>query len=176
MPLLGTWPTTQACDLTGNQTSDPLVCRLALNPLSHTNQGSLWELSRSTFLATFINGIQYYCIPMTYWFYNWMFMPFDFLRPFHPPPTSHLCNHQAALLDSTCEVIWCSSFPVHSLQNCSIRDGAKLEIREIYIHISPSLILPCTYGGIAEDEVGKLTGPRALEAFFFFCQEVKCSS
>ena len=39
-PQLGTWPTAQACALTGNQTSDPLVCRLALNPLSHTSQGS----------------------------------------------------------------------------------------------------------------------------------------
>ena len=38
-PLGGTWPTTQACALTGNQTSDPLVHRLALNPLSHTSQG-----------------------------------------------------------------------------------------------------------------------------------------
>ena len=34
-----TWPTTQACALTGNRTSDPLVCRLALNPLSYTSQG-----------------------------------------------------------------------------------------------------------------------------------------
>ena len=40
LPLLGTWPATQACALTGNQTSDPLVCRLALNPLSHTSQGA----------------------------------------------------------------------------------------------------------------------------------------
>ena len=31
-PLLGTWPTTQACALTGNQTCSPLVC----SPLSHT--------------------------------------------------------------------------------------------------------------------------------------------
>ena len=38
-PLLGTWPVTQACALTGNRTSDPLICRLALNPLSHTSQG-----------------------------------------------------------------------------------------------------------------------------------------
>ena len=37
--LLGTWPTTQACALTGNRTSDPLVRRPALNPLSHTSQG-----------------------------------------------------------------------------------------------------------------------------------------
>ena len=38
-PLLGTWPTTQAHDLTGNQTSDLSVHRPALNPLSHTSQG-----------------------------------------------------------------------------------------------------------------------------------------
>ena len=38
-PPLGTWTTTQACALTGNRTSDSLVCRPALNPLSHTNQG-----------------------------------------------------------------------------------------------------------------------------------------
>ena len=38
-PPLGTYTETQACALTGNQTHDPLVCRLALNPLSHTSQG-----------------------------------------------------------------------------------------------------------------------------------------
>ena len=38
-PLLGTWPTTQTYALTGNPTSDSLVHRLALNPLSHTSQG-----------------------------------------------------------------------------------------------------------------------------------------
>ena len=37
--LQGTWPAIQACVLTGNQTSDSLVCRLLLNPLSHTSQG-----------------------------------------------------------------------------------------------------------------------------------------
>ena len=37
---LGTWPATQACVLTGNRTSDSLLYRLALNPLSHTSQGS----------------------------------------------------------------------------------------------------------------------------------------
>ena len=30
-PQLGPWPETQACGLTGNQTGDPLVHRLALN-------------------------------------------------------------------------------------------------------------------------------------------------
>ena len=39
--LLGTWLKTQACALTGNQTRNPLVCRPALNPLSHTSQGRL---------------------------------------------------------------------------------------------------------------------------------------
>ena len=38
-PLLGTKPATQACALTGNQTSDPLVLSLALSALSHTSQG-----------------------------------------------------------------------------------------------------------------------------------------
>ena len=39
LPLLGTWPASQACALTGNPTGDPLVRRLALNPLSRTSQG-----------------------------------------------------------------------------------------------------------------------------------------
>ena len=37
-PHLGTWPATQACALTGNQTCDSLVCRPVLNPLSYTSQ------------------------------------------------------------------------------------------------------------------------------------------
>ena len=36
-----TWPATQACALTGKQTGDPLICRLALNPLSPTSQGRI---------------------------------------------------------------------------------------------------------------------------------------
>ena len=40
-PLLGTWPATQARALTGNRTSNPLVRRLALHPLSHTSQGAI---------------------------------------------------------------------------------------------------------------------------------------
>ena len=42
---LGTWPISQACALTGNQTSDPSVLRPALNPLSHTSQGSNFILN-----------------------------------------------------------------------------------------------------------------------------------
>ena len=43
-PELGTWPETQACALTGNPTRDPLLLRLALNPLSHTSQGWSFDL------------------------------------------------------------------------------------------------------------------------------------
>ena len=49
VPPTGTWPETQACALTGNQTSDPLVCRLVLNPLSHTSQGLMSILIISTY-------------------------------------------------------------------------------------------------------------------------------
>ena len=37
-PQLGAWPATQACALTGNQTSNLSVCGPVLNPLSHTSQ------------------------------------------------------------------------------------------------------------------------------------------
>ena len=43
-PQMGTWPTTQACALTGNQTGNLLVHRLVLNPLSHSSQGRTWFL------------------------------------------------------------------------------------------------------------------------------------
>ena len=38
-PILGTWPTTQECALTGNRNNYPLVHRSTLNPLSYTSQG-----------------------------------------------------------------------------------------------------------------------------------------
>ena len=41
-PLLGTWPATQACALTGNRTGNALVCRPVLNPLSPTSQGQIF--------------------------------------------------------------------------------------------------------------------------------------
>ena len=48
-PLLGAWPATQECALTGNQTSNPLVCTPALSPLSHTSQGSFYNLQRTSY-------------------------------------------------------------------------------------------------------------------------------
>ena len=43
-PQLRTWLATQACALTGNQTSDLLVCGMMPNPLSHTGQDFLRKL------------------------------------------------------------------------------------------------------------------------------------
>ena len=56
--LLGTWPATQACGLTGNWTSNPLVCKLALNPLSHTSQGSVYILDTMVRSSSFLTWIQ----------------------------------------------------------------------------------------------------------------------
>ena len=47
-PLLGTWTATQAYALTGNQTGDPLVRRLVLNPLSHISQGRICIFNKET--------------------------------------------------------------------------------------------------------------------------------
>ena len=54
-PQLGTWPTTQACALTGNRTGDPLVHRLALNPLSHISQNSLCEIICMKYLGDIVS-------------------------------------------------------------------------------------------------------------------------
>ena len=54
-PQLGTWPTTQACALTGNQTGDPSIHRLVPNPLSHTNPVKAQpDFFLSFFLSSFI--------------------------------------------------------------------------------------------------------------------------
>ena len=52
-PPPGNWPTTQACDLTGDQSRDPLALRLALNPLSHTSWGIYVLLKLFIFLGSF---------------------------------------------------------------------------------------------------------------------------
>ena len=44
-PLSGTWPTTQACALTGNPTGNPLVHRPALNHLATPAKSHLLELT-----------------------------------------------------------------------------------------------------------------------------------
>ena len=40
-PQLRTWPTTQACALTGNRTSNLSLCGTMPSPLNHTSQGHL---------------------------------------------------------------------------------------------------------------------------------------
>ena len=40
-PQLRTWPATQTCALTGNQTSDFLVCRTTPNLLGYTSLGEI---------------------------------------------------------------------------------------------------------------------------------------
>ena len=47
-PQLGAWPTTQACALTRNRTSNLSVCRTMPNPLSHTSQGGLFYFYKYT--------------------------------------------------------------------------------------------------------------------------------
>ena len=54
-PKLGIWPATQACALTGNRTDDPMVCRPALNPLSHTRQSHVFKLFKHLFLLYFLH-------------------------------------------------------------------------------------------------------------------------
>ena len=44
-PQLGTWPTTQACALSGNPTCNFLVHRPVLSPLSHIRQGDIQPFS-----------------------------------------------------------------------------------------------------------------------------------
>ena len=46
-PQPGTWPSTQACALRGDGTGDLLVHRLVLSPLSHTSQGTTWQLLKN---------------------------------------------------------------------------------------------------------------------------------
>ena len=60
-PPTGAWPATQACALTGNLTGDLLVCRPALNPLSHTSQGCLhmFRYLNTYHCVTVAHAIQY---------------------------------------------------------------------------------------------------------------------
>ena len=63
-PLLGTWPATQACTLTGNWTEDPLVCKPVLNPLTYQPGHSLvsFKLILDTVLVFNPFGPAYLCI------------------------------------------------------------------------------------------------------------------
>ena len=56
-PHLGTWPTTQACTLTGNQTHDLSIHRPVLNPLSHTSQGWVGDFMLNVWSCILQSGI-----------------------------------------------------------------------------------------------------------------------
>ena len=61
-PLLGTWTATQACALIGNPTSNALVRRPALNPLSYTSQGLNHSISFHMFYSWRLGeGVQDTC-------------------------------------------------------------------------------------------------------------------
>ena len=51
--LLGIWPATQACALTGNRTGDPLVCRPTLNPTEPLQPGLSFYKEKVTCLINF---------------------------------------------------------------------------------------------------------------------------
>ena len=58
-PQVGTWPTTQACALTGNRTCGLSVHRSAFNPLSHTSQDIKVVGLVATNTATHLTGLSY---------------------------------------------------------------------------------------------------------------------
>ena len=53
-PLLGTWPATQACALSGNWTGNLLVRRPMLYPLSYTSQGPILIFVCGNFSSWFL--------------------------------------------------------------------------------------------------------------------------
>ena len=71
-PLPGTWPTIQACVLTGSQTGDLPVCRPALNPLSHTSQGKfvIFVIKFMSKNFTFIHSLVQKIISQAFYWYN----------------------------------------------------------------------------------------------------------
>ena len=88
-PLLVTWPTTQACAMIGSQTSNPLILTPALNPLSHTSQGTFVTVFNSDMRNTTNVSLQiafslarlYLLVP-----YITLYKYFSHL-PFHGVPT-----------------------------------------------------------------------------------------
>ena len=52
----------QALALTGNRTSDPLVHRLVLNPLSHTSQGCIVVLTCTSLMAIDVEHLFMYIV------------------------------------------------------------------------------------------------------------------
>ena len=100
-PPLGTWLTIQAYALTGNRTGDPLVCRLALNPLSNTSQGST-RFAQQWFSRT-------PCVPPT--FVSPFYLPWD---PLHKVSTQNFSKTLLQCLSHMCFSVFSVS-PLYSI-------------------------------------------------------------
>ena len=75
-PQSGTWPATQACAMTGNRTSDPLVHRLVFNLLNHTNQDSYYVFEDISYRVFFF----LYCCYFLWFFPLLAYLVFPFTR------------------------------------------------------------------------------------------------
>ena len=90
-PPLGTWSETQVCALKGNHTSDPLVLRLVLNPLSYTSQGSpkVYHVSIfSLLLSKPSSNFKHHQDP----YKLHVLLPFQFLKTFPSSSETNLGN------------------------------------------------------------------------------------
>ena len=58
-PYWGPGLATQACALTRNRIDNPLVCRLVLNPLSHTSQGSAFVFNSGCFFGGSLSQVTF---------------------------------------------------------------------------------------------------------------------
>ena len=73
---LGTWPTTQAYALTGNQTSNLLVCRPTHSPINHTVRTMIIFIFSEYVMICVLTILHCLVLKMSYTFY---FVGFQFL-------------------------------------------------------------------------------------------------
>ena len=90
----GPSPATQACALTGDRTGDPLVHRLALNPLSNTSQGKRF---------TFYSCSPYpFLLPITIYFKNSFFFPLNDIHTYYIHTYTHMYLDPSLLFLDKC--------------------------------------------------------------------------
>ena len=85
-PVLGTWPATHACALTGNPIGDPLVHRPVLNSLSHISQHFANSFKRQ--YSTVVKHMTFAVRPPVFKISTNIYLLFD-IRQVNssPPPT-----------------------------------------------------------------------------------------
>ena len=124
--MLTTWdqPTTQARALTGNWTSDPLVRRLVLNPLSHTSQGwfAFYFNNNNSLIISPILFIKYTTLVKVYQriYQNTNFGKF-LCRKYN-----NIAKYRALAMNTKAKIIWWWSL-VKSLSVCFILNEEKLQ-------------------------------------------------